>query len=66
MSQAPHRETVWIQADDGLMLSIRRWRTANRPVLICPGRAEAAIKYDDFALELVNHGLSPWIVDWRG
>ena len=66
MSASAAQETIWLQAEDGLPLAVRWWRHPGPPVVICPGRAEAAVKYDGVASRLMDLGYAPWILDWRG
>ncbi|GHV75606.1 hydrolase [Spirochaetia bacterium] len=59
----------WIVSDDGAGLFLRRWvpqGPARAVVLIVHGMAEHSLRYEGFALRLVDEGLEIWAADARG
>ncbi|MDR1215342.1 MAG: lysophospholipase [Treponema sp.] len=61
-------ETLWLTADDGVKLFVRRWIPQNsRAVLnIVHGMAEHSERYEQVALCLCEAGIEVWSADMRG
>jgi len=62
-------DCTWMQMDDGVLLFLRRWKTASKPkaiLNIIHGMAEHSARYDTLAKRLVKEGIEVWAADQRG